>query len=280
MRVKELFAFIKERHAIYERRLAGAPKPWTRDPILQRYRFCNVYRELDTVTAWIRENWRDPYAENPDVWFAMVQARLLNLPASLEAVTPPLPWSAVRFKRVLARRKAEGHRVFNGAYMVRADAVETGLKADYLADFVLSPMWKARKLFTPGLTFGSLHTFHSQLMEFRDMGSFMAGQVVADVKFTALLKNALDWWTWAVPGPGSMRGLNRVFNEPVEWKLREELWQADFKRIQIKIDPLVKKADMPRISAQDLQNCLCEFDKYERVRMGTGRPKQLYPGGA
>lgn len=32
------------------------------------------------------------------------------------------------------------------------------------------------------------------------------------------------------------------------------------------------------LDAQDLQNCLCEFDKYERVRMGQGRPRSRYPG--
>jgi hypothetical protein len=30
------------------------------------------------------------------------------------------------------------------------------------------------------------------------------------------------------------------------------------------------------LHAQDIQNCLCEFDKYERVRLGEGTPKQLY----
>ena len=29
---------------------------------------------------------------------------------------------------------------------------------------------------------------------------------------------------------------------------------------------------------QDLQNCLCEFDKYMRILHGTGRSKRGYPG--
>ena len=37
-------------------------------------------------------------------------------------------------------------------------------------------------------------------------------------------------------------------------------------------------ADLPPIHAQALQNCLCEFDKYERVRLGEGRPRNNYPG--
>jgi hypothetical protein len=29
---------------------------------------------------------------------------------------------------------------------------------------------------------------------------------------------------------------------------------------------------------QDVQNCLCEFDKYERVKYGQGKPRSSYPG--
>jgi hypothetical protein len=36
-----------------------------------------------------------------------------------------------------------------------------------------------------------------------------------------------------------------------------------------------KKLPEP-LHAQDLQNCLCEFDKYERARLGQGVPKQIY----
>jgi len=33
---------------------------------------------------------------------------------------------------------------------------------------------------------------------------------------------------------------------------------------------------MPKMCAHDLQNCACEFDKYMRVKLGEGEPKQLY----
>ena len=35
---------------------------------------------------------------------------------------------------------------------------------------------------------------------------------------------------------------------------------------------------MPEPHAQDVQNMLCEYDKLQRVRLGEGRPKQLFPG--
>src|SRR4051812_20144728 len=48
-----LWRFAAERQAIYERRLAGAPAPWTDDPILRNYRFTNVYRASDRVSQYL-----------------------------------------------------------------------------------------------------------------------------------------------------------------------------------------------------------------------------------
>jgi hypothetical protein len=31
-----------------------------------------------------------------------------------------------------------------------------------------------------------------------------------------------------------------------------------------------------RLSASDLRSCLCEFDKYERGRLGEGKPKRRF----
>ena len=45
--------FAAERQAIFFRRFAGAPAPWTDDPILQRYKFTNAYRASDRVSQYL-----------------------------------------------------------------------------------------------------------------------------------------------------------------------------------------------------------------------------------
>src|SRR5262245_66683119 len=42
------------------------------------------------------------------------------------------------------------------------------------------------------------------------LGSFMKGQIIADLKYLPFMREVDDWWTWATPGPGSMKGLNIV----------------------------------------------------------------------
>ena len=34
----------------------------------------------------------------------------------------------------------------------------------------------------------------------------------------------------------------------------------------------------PPFELREIEHSLCEFDKYERIRLGQGRPKQKYKG--
>ena len=279
-RTRELFVFIKERHDIYLRRKSGKSRPWTKDPILQRYRFCNMYRELDKVTIWIRQNWRDPHASDLHLWFAMVVARMVNWPATLDAIGYPVPYNPERFITIMELRRNARQQVFTGAYMVRCDCQKAGkTKAHYLDEKVFRPLWHYRALVMPGKG-DRLADFYNRLMEYYGMGSFMAGQVIADVKNTPgqLLAKAPDWWKWAASGPGSRRGLNRVMDRSVKASWTEAGWLECLQELQLELHPLLKQANMPRMCAQDTQNCLCEFDKYERVRLGQGKPRALYAG--
>lgn len=276
MTVANFAAFINERHQVYNRKLRGLPWPWTKDPILQQYRFCNVYRNLDKETILLHTNWLSLGVGNE--WFASAVARLVNWWPSLEGIGyPAQPWDPKRFVKVLDARRAAGQKVFTGAYMVRADAVIGGTKAAYLAEFVLSPLWSRRAYVAPKAG-DTLDSFHKRLMEFRDMGSFMAAQVVADAKyFDPHLKAAADWGSWAASGPGSRRGLNRVLRKPVDSPWSEEKWRIDFSDVLRIITPVLRERyGLPAVTGQDLQNCLCEFDKYERVRLGQGTPRSKY----
>jgi hypothetical protein len=160
-------------------------------------------------------------------------------------------------------------------------------KADYIGSRVLGPLWADRNAIQSDI-YGhpsdahkpTLATVHNALTKYIGLGSFLAAQVIADLKYVAPLRDAADWHTWAASGPGSKRGLNRVYEYAVDSPMPEARWLDHLQNLHKHIEPLVKKADMPRLHAQDLQNCLCEWDKYERTRLGEGRPRSRYPGGA
>lgn len=276
MRVDRLIKFIVERQQIYLRRAAGDAPPWTCDPILRRYRFCNVYREQDAVTVWISKNWRTPMQNNPQLWFAMCVARLFNLPSTLARIQP-LPWRPDSVFKTLEAARSQGHKIFNAAYIVSTNGCSMD-KLAYVVYQVLHPLWLDRKKIVLRGT-DSLRAFHTCLQEYNGMGSFLAAQIVADAKYALPLNKAPDWHTFAASGPGSRRGLNRVLGRPEKTPWREDDWFAALTELRAKVNPQLVRAKMEPLHAQDLQNCLCEFDKYERARKGEGQPKQLYRGG-
>ena len=104
----------------------------------------------------------------------------------------------------------------------------------------------------------------------------MAAQVVADMKYVKPLLNARDWKTFAAPGPGSKRGLNRVLGRPVDapWR-NDDVWLEQLLLFRTKIEPMFDDAGLDLSHAQDTQNMLCEVDKYDRARGGE-RLKRRY----
>src|ERR1700761_617485 len=72
------FALMGERHAIHLRRKSGQLPPWTDDPILQKYRFCNVYRVHDRSTQFLLSQVIEPSKEGSDCFFRILLFRLFN----------------------------------------------------------------------------------------------------------------------------------------------------------------------------------------------------------
>lgn len=276
MRTEDLFCWILERENIRRKKDAGEQKPWTDDPILREFRFCNVYREFDAVTRWIAANWRTPWRDDPDLWFAMLVARIFNLPGTLGYIGYPVPFNSRKLHKMLHERKASGQNVFNAAYIVSTNGRAMD-KIDYVMSEIIEPAWDCRDVVRPRQG-DTLEAFAKRVRGLNGMASFMTGQIVADMKYVWPLKDAPDWFTWAASGPGSRRGLNRVMDRNFDAPWNEAAWHKQLMVLYEAIAPLMKKHHLQPLHAQDLQNCLCEFDKYERARLGQGRPKSKYPG--
>jgi len=270
-----LMHWIKERYSIYIKRSQQKPKPWTDDPILQRYRFCNVYRELDKVTVWISDNWRSPNADDPDLWFAMLVARYINEPGTMELMGYPVPYRSANFIDAVQQRKREGKNAFNAAYIISTGGL-TLPKHEYL-DMFFKRMWNKRKQLRVAQGM-NLRNYCELLVNQPGIGRFMAGQIIADLKYAnPILKEADDWWSFAISGPGSRRGMNRMLGRPVKQNWNEGEWFAELRTLRLVVNQHLPE-NMPNIHGQDLQNCLCEFDKYCRAKFGEGKPKQKFNG--
>ncbi len=286
MQVRRYFWTAAERERIKLNRYAlNLPKDqWTHDPIFQHYRFCNVYRELDKVTIWIRENWREPYKDHKNLAFAMAVARLINWPPSLEEIGFPDPWVPGTVRKILRHRKKSGHKVFTGAYLLGGGIPPGGDRINHMIDNVLNPLYKAwsaleylpfvedEGLVSPR---NSLRQAWLWFKQHKGIGDFIAYEIVSDLRHTWYLENAYDIHTWANPGPGALRGLTRVWGHHPKTRRKNGFIFPKADAIAAMQLLLEKSKDrlpdwMPPWEMRDVEHWLCEFDKYERIRHGEG----------
>ena len=264
-----------ERERIRLLKEANAARPWTTDPILANSRFCNVRREDDAVTRWITANIVEPHRDDPDLWFAITVARFINKIETLAAALPCLlPFDSAALRSVL---EARGDKAFGKAY--RSAIPKKGQKKiPFLFEKILEPLWRDRESLRPRGT-DTLAMFAHRLRRCDGIGPFLAAQVVADLKYAEPLKSAADWWLFALPGPGSIRGLNRVRGRELEATYAEQAWYNDLAKLHVEIAPHFAELGMPQLDLQNLQNCLCEVDKWWRLRDGGKITRPLSTGG-
>ncbi len=270
-RVDDVRYWIREREKVAEAKNAGKPWPWSDDPAFRTIRFCNVRREDDKVTRWIATNWRNPYKDFYSIPLAMSIARLVNWPDTLaELQFPEKGWTPEyrqHFLDVLAARKARGDKVWTSAYMVTGGYSKGGESKEVIIARVLDGAASASQ------SLWSCHTMadSDRVLTVPGIGGFLRGQILADLKYTDLLADAPDWWTWCNPGPGSTAGMNILIG-------RNKTLAASIplKEFRENVNAL---ASENLLHAQDMQNVLCEFSKWWKFTHDGIRPKNRYIQG-
>lgn len=267
--VDDVVALVREREAVRILHDAGAPEPWSADPLFTTYYFCNVHREDDKVTKWLAANWRNRHALDPDLWFAFaVFRRGLNNPVTAELLGYPVPWDPDHYRATYAARYAEGKPWLRSAYMMPCAGYSYKIGPGTLANEqckILDPVWAAREFIRPKPG-DSLQSLYERLLAQKWFSSFYSGQIIADLKYVQLT-DAPDWWTFVAPGPGSRRGLNRLLGRKPTAGMTDKEWVAQFRLFETALNQRTR--DFGQFHSQDIQNVLCEYDKVCRIRSGV-----------
>jgi alpha-glutamyl/putrescinyl thymine pyrophosphorylase clade 1 len=209
------------------------------------------------------------------MWFAMIIAVFTNWPPTLAEIGYPVPWDPDHYRAVMADRAKRSEQLYGPAYRIHVDQ-HYRTTAEYQLAKVFNPLWRDREWLRP-VRGETLTRYCARLSERHGFGGgFMAGQVIAYLKYVQPLREASDWMTFAVSGPGSRAGLNRVFGRRVDEYWSETAWRSAFNQLREAISPDLTRIGLGDLHAQDLQNCLCEFNKYERVHLGEGKPRRRF----
>ena len=273
----ELLAYwITEREAMRVRKeVETAPYfngyGYSTDPHMGLVRYCNVRREDDKVTRWLAQHWRPMYNS---AW-ELVLARMVNYIPTLEELVEVLGFGHARpldaCANTMKNRREYRQKVWTSAYTI-STCGQSMDKIDYVMR-VVSEVRERGAWMLKDMSFASLDSAHKWLMQVDGLGSFLAAQVVADMKNTQghPLQSAPDWHTWSAPCPGSLKGLTAYYGKPIT----ASQYQRHIEQCWAEVKPLLP-ANLQDLHMQDFQNCLCEFSKFIRVRRG-GHVRNKYP---
>lgn len=298
--------WINERHKIFEARKAGKPFPWTKDRILQEYKFTNPFRQHDRVT----QEWTKRYVtlmgngsveKDEDLLFKVAMFRLYNWPDTYDALHYGLPskWNLKKAIEILHARKAEGKQIFTGAYIIPSAGKPD--KAKTISE-ALDVLWDGRdpkemeerrlkglpqrppnrRLFARKMRRKMSMRFATQLLQkIPTIGPFIAYEIVCDLRHTRLLADAKDKMSWANAGPGAMRGIHRLLCGSYEWpkgKAKPDynrMMRALLKMAPRKLSKQVRKCSTP-FEMREIEHSLCEFDKYMRIKRKEGKTRSKF----
>ena len=175
------------------------------------------------------------------------------------------------------RRLACKEKVFTGAYVITNQGISEP-KQEVVVDRFLTPFYKA----CPKLTMIARKTSRWQavaeeMMKLQGFGGsgFMTKEILQDALRTPVFQTCIDRNTWCPIGPGARRGLARVYDLPVKTRFSDTDGLSNMLELFDERGDYWPK-DMVKLELHDIQFQLCEFDKYERVKLGEGRPRSRY----
>ena len=264
--------FACERQNIFLKKKSGEPAPWTKDKILQEYKFCNSYRVNDRVSQYLLKEviYNGKKYSDSSMLFRIILFKLFNkestwklLLNNFEDITLET-FDTRKYSEILEKVISSGVKIYNDAYISCANKVfGYDRKHDnHLA--LLDKMFNKDKIYEKIVKCKTMEKAFNIIKSYPLIGNFMAYQLVTDINYSEIVNWREDEFT--VAGPGSLRGIKKCFidkgkmsNEDIIRYMYEHQ-DKEFKRLNLDF----KRIGNRPLQLIDCQNLFCELDKYCR----------------
>ena len=298
-----LYNFIKRRYNIHLRKdVLGKPQPWTKDPVLQEFRFTNIRREHDRESKWLIKN----ISTNPDLSYEdkllnSILFRLYNKHQTSELIGMPIhfskykDWDPEKYRHLFEEAlKTDPHRVFfTGAF--NTGGLKRALKW-YLPKDTPDNSMEMRVMCFVKYLLGStmiddIKAAKTQKDVFKTLsscmgiGGFLGYQMFVDMTYIPEFPFSENEFT--IAGPGCRWGLDYLFDDKDGMTYEECIFWVRDNLERLFHEVLGKEWDCKKIfwdlpeedrcfNIMSLENCFCELSKYIRAKTETGRPRKKY----
>ena len=293
VRVTEVFwsywRLAAERQAMFFRRVAGEPGPWTEDPVLARHRFTNAYRASDRVSQYLLHHViYDQERDALDTILRVLLFKIFNRIETWEHLVDRFgqptvdSFDAALYAQELDELFEQGRRVYSAAYIMPSPRL--GAARKHRNHLSLIEMLLRRGVLDDLQQARSLRSLYERLCEVPSFGPFLAFQYSIDLNYSPHFD--FDEMEFVVAGPGALRGIRKCFDDTGGLDAVGVIAaMANSATCFFEMIPMPTPfRDLWGRSLQliDCQNLFCEVDKYARVahpersQGGPGRIKQVY----
>ncbi len=266
--------FASERQAIFEKRASGLPGPWTNDPILRTYKFCNTFRAADRVSQYMIQHvcYHTEPCDPADRLFQIVAFRMFSKIETWQAIHNYLgryprltDLASGAFTKALEHAHQQNGTIYTHAFILAPhnayhqprkylNHVEL-FKHMFLRDDLANALLKAP----------SLEAIFHLLKRYPMLGNFMSYQIAIDLNYSDLINFSENDFT--IAGPGALRGIKKAFEDMGDFTPEEiillmiERQEEEFAQLGLTFNGLFGR----KLHAIDAQGLFCELDKYCRV---------------
>ena len=268
---EEIRWFIDERVSMWKQKTSGKAPPYTKDPILSRYRFCNIFRELDRQTIEIH-TLLNPLRNNFSLWLLnMFYARMVARPETMHSVGL-LSFDQKENRQLYARLAASPRPRYGTPYVFPISVIQqsdTPTRELFISNYLPAVMkgvahevqtWQKKSAYE-GVE-KVLHIFGFPLR-------FLWTETLIDTAYQ--FPEYIDLYKRFPIGPGALptfETLNPDLDPSVfVQKLAEKNSTTD---ITCGGRPL-------RLSAENWEGIGCEYRKYTNLKNGHGRRRLFRP---
>ncbi|MGF6411487.1 nucleotide kinase domain-containing protein [Paraburkholderia sp. MM5482-R1] len=265
--------FAALRQDVFFARFEGRSRPWSKDPILNEYKFTNAYRASDRVSQFLIRHVIYAGPQEPDeLFFRILLFKLFNKIETwklLKATLGEISWNTYRYSdydRVLAEAMSAKATIYSAAYIMASGHQIFNVGRKHQGHLKLLELMLNDAVPQRIAECASMRDAFELLRSYPLIGDFLAYQLVTDLNYSEL--TSFSEMDFTIPGPGARDGIRKCFHslgglsEVDIIRLMADRQEYEFDRLGLQFRDLWGR----RLQLIDIQNLFCEVDKYARVK--------------
>lgn len=264
--------FAAERQNVFFNRFNGESFPWTKDKILNEYKFTNVYRATDRVSQYLIKNVIYKGSQKPEeVFFRLILFKIFNRISTWEVLEFELgkisfeDYSFKRYDKVLSEVMQNRIPIYSAAYIMASGKSTFGYEKKHQNHLRLIELMIKEKVPYKLQHCKSMSEAYNLLRSYPTIGDFLAYQYVTDINYSTLTN--FSEMEFVKAGPGARDGILKCFEDFGDYsfediiKLMADNQEKEFERLNLNFKNLWGR----NLQLIDCQNIFCEVGKYARV---------------